>query len=208
MSTVTDAPDHVVALADTLQFLPPPARRTIAAKMAAFGARVDTDAATAVLVTVGSPQDGNWAPRVLRPLNADDEQRLTIEQAVAQVERMALLAAVMQRSMPPGAPITTLVAPLDALGVRVHLDQATEQVTDLTNLQVLRVLRDAAQIVPELSGIAERAERARALASKGDRSELEKLGEEMRARILANQEVIEAARAEPAVSLEDEDFIP
>lgn len=200
MSTVTDAPDHVVALANTLQFLPPPARVIMATKLAGYGARIDTDQATAELITIGSPNDGNWAPRVLRPLNPDEEQRLTVEQAVAQVERMALLAAVLQRALPPGAPVTTLVAPLDSLGVRIHLEQATEKVDGLANLQVIRVLRDAAQRIPTLSGIADRAERARALAAKGDRSELEALGAEMRARILVDQQAIAAAGDEQAIA--------
>lgn len=186
-------PDHVAAVADTLWFLPPPARPIIATKLAAFGVRVDADQATAAMIVVGSPTDGNWAARDIRPLAPPSGERPTVEQAVAQVERMALLAAVLQRSMPPGAPISMLVQPLDALGVRVHLDEATENIDGLADLQVLRVLRNAAAKIPELQGIAERAEHARSLAAKGDRTELDKLGAEMRARLLADQEKIKAA---------------
>lgn len=200
MTTTTDTPTHIAALAETLFFLPPPARGPIATTMAGYGARRDTDQATAALVTVGSPQDGNWAARDIRPLTKPTDRRPTVAEAVAQVERMALLTAVLQRSMPPGAPLTTLVPQLDALGVRIHLDQATEKVDGLADLQVLRVLRNAAQLIPELTGIADRAERARALAAKGDRSELEALGEEMRARILANQQTIAAAGDEQAIA--------
>jgi hypothetical protein len=112
------AADEIVAIVDTLWFLPPPARVPIAEGLHGLGVRVHPELATSVMVTDDTPGMGNHAPRAplakraldfLEQSNPDLAAKITAAQADPQAKHR--LAAQLREQI--GADIPALREQVD-----------------------------------------------------------------------------------------------